>query len=227
MWRVFDDIQKMWANLEEESDLSINRLIQVLNKLITRLIAFMGLIEESILVDQGLLLYFIGLQLEQSILNICKSRALLTVKQNEQTEYEILESLLNSHESLNIYRYSYRSFITIENVIDLTLLDLKYSRSLAYRLNRLNKDISKLPNSKLTEELTEYQKYIFEAFTKLRLVKSERLVEITEGNYIREDLDKLLSELSELLHNTSLSITNNYFSHTYEQNQLVTQNFPI
>ena len=227
MWRVFDDIQKIWETLEEEADLSINRLIKALNKFITRLIAFMGLIEESILIDQGLLLYFIGLQLEQSLLNISKSRALLTVKQNEHTEYEVLESLLNSHESLNIYRYSYRSFITIENVIDLTLLDLKYPRSLAFQLNRLNKDISKLPNSKLTEELTDYQKYIFEAFSKVRLAKSKDLSRIAEGDFIRRDLDKLLSDLSDLLHNTSISITRNYFSHTYKQNQLVIQNFPI
>ena len=228
MWRVFENIQKIWKTFEEDTDRSINKIIKVLNQLITRLIAFMGLIEESIMVQQGLLLYFIGLQLEQSMLTITKCRSLLTIKYDEQVEYELLEYLLASHESLNIYRYSYRSYIQVEHVIDLILLDLEYPRSLTFMLNRIQKDISKLPHSNNDNHLSDYQKFVFEAFSKLRLSNSDGLVKTKSAkNMLREDLDDLFGELSDLLYKTSQSISNTYFDHTYKQNQLVTQSFPI
>ncbi len=228
MWRVFENIQKIWKNFEEDSDRSINKMIKVLNQLITRLIAFMGLIEESIMVQQGLLLYFIGLQLEQSILTITKCRSLLTIKYDEQVEYELLEYLLVSHESLNIYRYSYRSYIKIEHVIDLLLFDLEYPRSLTFMFSRIKKDIAKLPHSNTINHLIDYQKYIFEGFSKLRLACAEDLVKTkSEQDLLRKDLDDLFEHLSTLLFKTSQSISKTYFDHTNTQNQLVRQSFPI
>jgi uncharacterized alpha-E superfamily protein len=228
MWRVFENIQKLWNSLVDSEDHSINRILKVLNQLITRLIAFMGLIEESIMVQQGLLLYFIGLQLEQSSLTITKCRALLTIKYDDQVEYELLEYLLTSHESLNIYRYSYRSHIELEHVLDLVVLDLDYARSLTFMINRLQKDISRLPHSKHDHQLSNYQKFVFEAFSKLRLAESSKLAKTkSENDYSREELDHLMKALSKLLHQTSQSISNTYFNHTDKQNQLFTQSFPI
>tara|TARA_R100001369_G_scaffold62165_1_gene89126 strand:- start:734 stop:3295 length:2562 start_codon:yes stop_codon:yes gene_type:complete len=228
MWRVFENIQKIWQSFEEGQDRSINKILKVLNQLITRLIAFMGLIEESILVQQGLLLYFIGLQLEQSMLTITKCRSLLTIKYEEQVEYDLLEYLLTSHESLNIYRYSYRSHIQLEHLLDLVVLDLEYPRSLTFMLNRIQKDIARLPHSRKDNNLSNYQKYVFDAFSKLRLAESSNLVKTkSETDYFREDLDELLENLSELLYRTSQSISSTYFNHTDKQNQLVTQSFPF
>ena len=227
MWRVFEQIEQIWESLHNETNFQIRDIIQSMDQLITRLIAFMGLVEESILVEQGLLLYYIGIQLEQSILNVSKCRSLLILKQSEQIEYEIFESLLRSHESLNIYRYSYKTFIKLENVIDLIVLGLKYPRSLAYKLNRLNKDLSLLPKSKTTHELTDYEKNIFAAFSKIRLARSEELVKTEENSLIRNELDNFLLEISELLNNTSIAISNTYFSHIYTQNQLVNQNYNV
>lgn len=228
MWRVFENIQKIWNSLVDGDDHSINKILKVLNQLITRLIAFMGLIEESIMVQQGLLLYFIGLQLEQCSLNITKCRALLTIKYDEQVEYDLLEYLLTSHESLNIYRYSYRSHIELAHVLDLVVLDLDYARSLTFMINRLQKDIARLPHSKHDHQLSNYQKFVFEAFSKLRLAESSKLVQTkSETDVTREQLDTLLKELSDLLYKTSQSISNTYFNHTDKQTQLFTQSFPI
>ncbi|WP_209403623.1 circularly permuted type 2 ATP-grasp protein [Pseudozobellia sp. WGM2] len=228
MWRVFENIQKLWKSFVESDNRSINHILKVLNQLITRLIAFMGLVEESILVQQGLLLYFIGLQLEQSILTITKCRSLLTIKYDEQVEYDLLECLLTSHESLNIYRYSYRSYIKLEHVLDLVILDLEYPRSLTFMLNRIQKDIARLPHSGQDNSLSNYQKNIFEAFAKLRLSNSNDLSRTkSENDFLRKELDDLFEELSDLLYRTSQSLTGTYFSHTNAQNQLVTQSFPF
>jgi len=226
MWRVFERIDTIWKELLHEENISEKKIIATLDKLITRLIAFMGLIEESILVDQGLLLYFLGLQIEQSILTVSKCRALLVNIYSEQIEYEVLESLLNSHESLNIYRYTYRSYITPENVIELLLLDQKYPRSLAYQLHLLNKDLSELPHSKDAHELTDCQKVIFKAYSMLKLTNSKDLSKKDEVAS-RASLDEMLSEIYDLLSKSSNYINNTYFSHSQQQNQLVKLNMTL
>ncbi|MDO7171248.1 circularly permuted type 2 ATP-grasp protein [Mariniflexile sp. AS56] len=228
MWRVFDGIQKIWKQFEEADDKkSTAALIKLLDRIITRLIAFMGLIEESILVEQGLLLYFIGLQTEQATMNIAKCRSLLVMNHKEHTQYEILEAVLNSHESLNIYRYSYRSYLSIENVINLILLDKEYPKSLTYQLRRIQKDIDRLPHSEVTGKATECQKFISEANFKIRSLKMDSLLELDTDGIIRQELDDALAELSDLLHEMSLSVSNTYFNHVYQQKQLVNQNFPL
>ena len=230
MWRVFEIIQKSWKNMEEKdrSELSYNTIIKFLDQTITRIIAFMGLIEESILVNQGLLLYFIGLNLEQGMLTISKLRAILTVNAEENSTYEILEALLISHESLNIYRYSFRSYITFENVLSLILLDPTYGRSLTYLVSRIHKDVSKLPYSGVTNELMPYEKCIFEAFSKLRLASAQELMETDSENIVfRKNLAILLRDLSDLLFQTSQAIADTYFNHTLKQNQLTSQSFPL
>ncbi|TNJ45641.1 circularly permuted type 2 ATP-grasp protein [Tamlana fucoidanivorans] len=228
MWRVFESIHQIWdpvINADEES-VSYKALIKVLDQLITRLIAFMGLIEESILVDQGLLLYFIGLNLERVILNVSNFQSMLTVVTDDYIEYEILEAMLHSHESLNIYRYSYRSYINISSVISLILLDTKYARSLTYLVNRVRKDIIHLPHSKVKGALQDYEKPIFEAFSKLRLASVANLVSVSEENmYLRENLNNLLSELNALLYKTSKTISDTYFNHVNDQSQLTRQQF--
>ena len=221
MWRVFDSIQKLWKVFKEEKSFTIPRLTKLLDRIITRLIAFMGLIEESIMVQQGLLLYFIGLQLEQSMMNIERCRALIVINHRQQVEYEILESLLNSHESLNIYRYSYRSYLSMENVIELIILDKEYARSLTYRLKRLQKDIDRLPGV----QATDCKICIDEACKKISELTREKAIALDADEATRFELERSLSAISDLLHNVSLAITNTYFNHSYQPKQLVYQNF--
>ena len=224
MWRVFYDIKKIWNELVDKKDPTCNQMVKTLDRLITRLIAFMGLIEESIKVDQGLLLYFIGLQLEKSLLTIAKMRALIVNKHDDYTTRELLIMLLNSHETLKLYIHTYRSNISIENVIELLLKDIKYSRSLAFMLNRIWKDVTSLPHSKLGE-LHDYERCVVDAINLLKSNNIEFLTHIEQGKYTRGNLDSMLEQLAELLFETSQTITNRYFNHTLKHEQLVTQNF--
>ncbi|KJD33038.1 hypothetical protein PK35_08710 [Tamlana nanhaiensis] len=226
MWRVFDSIKKLWGKFKEDKNYSIITLTKLLDRIITRLIAFMGLIEESILVNQGLLLYFIGLQTEQAMMHVAKCRSLLVPKYEEHLQYEILESFLSSHESLNIYRYSYRSYLSIENVINLVLLDKEYAKSLTYQLKRIKKDLDRLPNTDL-EAVNVCKETIEKAYNIIKELHVGDLIELDETESVRQKLDDVLAELSELLHETSLAISDTYFNHAYQQTQLVTQNFPL
>jgi uncharacterized circularly permuted ATP-grasp superfamily protein/uncharacterized alpha-E superfamily protein len=224
MWRVFDSIDKTWKDFKEEEDYTIYTMTKFFDKIITMLMAFMALTEESIMVKQGLLLYFIGLQIEQATMTIEKFRALIIVNHEEDLEYEILESLLTSHESLNIYRYSYKSYLSLENVFKLLLMDDEYSRSLTYQVHRLKKDIYRLPNNLTTNELTACQIHIEKAITKVETIEISDLLKIDEDSNMRVKLDTFLSELSDIFHKTSMSISDTYFNHSQQQKQLVNRN---
>ena len=227
MWRVFDGIKKQWQNFKEQGDFSIQELTKFLDRIITRLIAFMALIEESILVNQGLLLYFIGLQTEQATMHVEKCRALLVVNYEEQVQYEILESLLNSSESLNIYRYSYRSYLSVANVIKLLLIDSEYAKSLAYQIKRIEKDVNKLPYSEGMNTIAACIDHIHNAKYKMDNLNVEGLLYLNNDMSIRQNLDDALAEISDLLHQTAMEVSNTYFNHSYTQNQLTNQNFPL
>ncbi|TXD56395.1 hypothetical protein ES044_16870 [Polaribacter sp. IC066] len=223
MWRVFESMKKQWTDFKPENRKKIKSLTKLLDNIITKLIAFIGLIEESILVEQGLLLYFIGLQMEFSMMTIDKSRALLVVKHDEDVEYEILESLLDSHESLNIYRYSFKSYLNLENTINLILLDKAYARSLKYQLNRIKRDIAQLPKKNTNAAATTSYLQISKACNLIENSESTALISIDNEQYTRTNLDTLLSDLSTLIHATSVSITDPYFNHSDQQIQLVHQ----
>ncbi|MDB2462605.1 circularly permuted type 2 ATP-grasp protein [Algibacter sp.] len=227
MWRVFDGIKKLWTNFIEAKDFSINKLIKFLDRIITRLIAFMALIEESILVNQGLLLYFIGLQTEQSMMHVEKCRSLLVINYEEHVQYEILEALLNSNESLNIYRYSYRSYLSVENVIKLLLLDNDYAKSLTYRIKRIEKDVNRLPYTEGSNIVATCKAKICKVHTIMESLNIEALLVLDDDAAIRQKLDEKLAEISELLHETSMEVSNTYFNHSYTQKQLTNQNFPL
>ncbi len=227
MWRVYDTLQKIWHDFDKEDHQNEKKIIKLLDTVITKLIAFIGLIEESILVDQGLLLYFIGLQMELATMCIDKSRALLAISYEEDVEYEILESLLNSHESLNIYRYSFKSYLNVENVVNLILLDKSYSRSLKYQLNRIKRDIFKLPKRNEDTALTALQKAITEACNLINDANATDLIKVDKNEVTRKNLENLLASLSDKIHDTSMSLTDMYFNHSDEQKQLVDQNYTL
>lgn len=223
MWRVFDSINKLWKDYDIQKTYSLNSLIRLLDRTITRLVAFMALIEESIMVKQGLLLYFIGLQMEQATMNIAKCRSMIVFDHETYLNYEILESLLNSHESLNIYRYSYKSYLSIENVVKLILLDKDYAKSLHYQLCRIQKDMARLPVAENIIGFQECQDKINRAYHMMQQVTPAQLLEVNKETSQRENMEKVLSELSDLLHETSLAISNTYFDHAYQQTQMVNQ----
>ena len=225
MWRVYDTLQKTWRDFQKKDHNNIPKIIKLLDSIITKLIAFIALIEESILVEQGLLLYFIGLQMEKAMMGIDKSRALLSVAYDEDIEYEILESLLNSNESLNIYRYSFKSYLNIENVVNLILLDNSYARSLKYQLNRIRKDIFKLPNKTGDQKITSIQQSILEACELIEKAKATQLIKVNSTNFTRTQLEYLLASLSDKIHQTSMLLTDTYFNHSEQQIQLVDQNY--
>jgi len=70
--------------------------------------------------------------------------------------------------------------------------------------------------------MSEGQRISLEAYTKLRLADTVELVHSKANDGIYTNLDKLLSDVSDLLWRLSDSITQTYFSHIQSSNLQIT-----
>ncbi len=143
-WRIFDRLLREWSEFTHRSKPSHREMITGVDKLLVHLMAYKALIEETLFVEQGLVLYDIGARLERSNLLIAKARAMLTSVYEPFVEYEILETLLGTSESLNAYRAHYRSSIELVNVSEFLLLDIRFPKSLISEINQLLKALTEI-----------------------------------------------------------------------------------
>lgn len=211
--RIFERMGREWNQFCAEEKPYPRFIIHNLDKLLMQLMAYKELIQESLFTDQGSVLYEIGARIERSLLLISKARTLLTPSHDFLSEYEILETLLSTCESLNAYRARYRSSYEMRNIIEFLVLDINFPKSLISEIEGLMKILPQLPKFKNTTYLSRYEEPIFEAFSAIRLSKIETLAALPENGYIRSELDTLLSNLSERLLFASSELSKTYFAH--------------
>lgn len=212
-WRIHERLMREWGRFCGEEKPIPRYMIHTLDKLLTYLMAYKELIQESLFVDQGSLIYEIGARIERSQLMIAKARSLLIPLLDPLEEYEILEVLLGSCESLNAYRARYRTSYNIRNVIEFLLLDIRFPKSLISEIDALSKYFPLLPKYKNALHSNPYEGALFEAYTMLRLSSLDSLASCEEGKYVRHELDHLLSELSDKLIVVSNEFSKTYFTH--------------
>lgn len=219
-WLVFDRLQQHWQELVDEAPEKPRQLIQILDELVSRLVAFMWLVEDSMFDEQGLILYFCGLRIEESILIAGKAQHSFSELVSPEEEYELMESILRNSESLNTYRISYRSALRLDKILELLLLDSKYPKSLANKLEKLMDHVAKLPHSGTVRGLTEYEKYIFEAYSLIKLSDTSSLTHVHSGSKERPILSETMSKIISFMMLASESISKTYFTHTYKIHNL-------
>jgi len=202
-----------WNDYSKDTLPSQRTMIAGLDSLLVYLMAYKALIEDSLFLEQGLILYEIGGGLERSQLLITKSRAMLTAVYEPFTEYEILETLLSSSESLNAYRAHYRASIELPHVSEFMLLDSQFPKSLISEISRLLKLLPKLPKFKHDIYLSRYEEPLFEAFSYLRLSRIDSLCALASDSVVRENMDALLASVSDKLIVASDELSKTYFAH--------------
>jgi uncharacterized alpha-E superfamily protein len=170
--------------------------------------------------DAAFYLFESGKLIERILAKISVLRTGLSTKNDFPIEKEVMEAILINHHLLVYYRQLYKAHISIETVLDMVILDEKLPYSLTYLLSQLFDYISKLPNYKDPERLSVAAKFVLEASTKIKLAQIEELIVSDEDDY-RVHLDKLLSELYDLISSVTASLTNQYFTHTTMQHSLM------
>mgnify|MGYP001197030205 CR=1 FL=1 len=221
-WRVIDGIDMPLNRMQKSRRQSLPNVQSQLNRLITSLMAFAGLNTESMTHEAGWLLLDIGRRLERSLLSIALIRAAFGTKCPEPVEYLLLDAILRTTENVITYRRRYRSYLQLQTMLDLLLHDATNPRSLTYQLDKLQAHIAALPRQKAPYRLSEEERLVLDASTRLRLVDTAVLAKTGNGSTVRKNLDTFLAELAALLSQLSPVLTQYYFTHVRVPYQLLT-----
>lgn len=223
-WRVLRQMEEDWNKAQHKHHADHLKMINSIDKLNTSMFAFLGMNRESVRREQGWNILDLGRKLEQSLYIIGILKNSFFEKQNEQTEYDILESVMIATQSLITYRYTYRDHLQLPLVLELMMLDMNYPKSLAYLISKIKWYVSDLPKAGKDGILTEQERLILEADTMLKLVDGITLSQYENSTKEYKTLQEFLDKLQALLINTSLLVSKTYFTHSQTQKQLYTTN---
>jgi uncharacterized circularly permuted ATP-grasp superfamily protein/uncharacterized alpha-E superfamily protein len=223
-WRVLDSIDTQLAALHARGGVTIENLSEHLNQVVVALAAFNELTSERLMRDQAWRFLDMGRRIERSLLLASLTRSTVAVHTEPAVEALLLDAILSTGESILTYRQRYRSYLEVRTVLELMLLDSNNPRGMIHQLLRLQETLAGLPTDPGAAggaELCERDRLALEAVTQLRLVSLDRLVQSGRGSVLREDLDQTMARITHLLTRMSEVITDQYFGHLRESQQLV------
>jgi uncharacterized circularly permuted ATP-grasp superfamily protein/uncharacterized alpha-E superfamily protein len=218
-WRVMDEIKSHLAQSQQLTESTLWNIQEHMDRLVTALSAFSGLIMESMTRGNGWLFLDIGRRLERALLLISLLRSCFSTSQAEGVEQLLMETLLETSDNLICYREHYRNSIELPSFIELLMLDKNNPRSLAYQFNRIQEHVSKMPRKSNNTQLSMEERLILEACSMLNLTNINALIKTKDEN-VRENLDQTLSRLYYLIITLSDTITATYFKHGQLQHSL-------
>ena len=210
-WRVFDDITEEWLERSVRENITLVELQDMLDKLITSLVALSGLTTESMTHEQGWRFLDFGRRIERSLMVISIMRSLAVPLYAPIVGNTMLEASLVSNESLITYRRRYRSYLQLTTVLELLLFDEANPRSLIFQLNRMQEHVGQFPQEATSKHLTELQRLLLEASTQLRLTDAVTLSQPDPESSMHQMLDQLLARSSHLISQLSEVVSNTYF----------------
>ena len=225
-WRVMDDINESWMDVSNRQSMRLEDMHDMLDQLITSLVALTGLTTESMTREQGWRFLDSGRRIERALNVIALTRSLAVPQYAPGVENVMLESLLVSCESLITYRRRYRSYLQLTTVLDLLLFDNSNPRALIFQMERLHEHLDFLPREANERHMSALERLVLESSTQIRICDPQMLAEVVANAPTRQNLDQLLSRLTHSLGQMSQVITETYFRSLQTPHQLVsTQEF--
>jgi uncharacterized circularly permuted ATP-grasp superfamily protein/uncharacterized alpha-E superfamily protein len=211
-WRVMDELEEHLLSTKQFAQPTLWQVQDLMDRLITSLSAFSGLVMESMTRGNGWLFLDMGRRLERGVLLLSLLRSTLARQRPETVEVLLIEALLDTSDNLICYRQHYRNNMELAAFLELLLLDENNPRSLAYQTARLHEHTAKLPRDKAGGRLSLEQRLALEASSALRLAGLDELTAVA-GSGARQNLEQLLARLNDLLGALSDAVTAAYFRH--------------
>lgn len=220
--RVINDLRDELAQLPQllSSGLSIAPE-EALDPLVTSLLAFSGLTQESMIRGFGWRFLELGRRLERTLQSTALLRAMLVPVLEDSEQEQVMETVLLTSEVLITYRRRYRIRPQLDHGLTLIMLDKTNPRSLHYQVDLLRQHIEQLQSRDNSPILSEEHRAILEALTLVQLSRPAELAVGAEDSGVREALDKRLARIQTLLSNVATAISDRYFDHRSGPQQLV------
>lgn len=223
-WRSVDTIHRHWQQNVLGNNINLAQLQIHLDDLLNGIVAFTGLITESMTREAAWLMLDSGRRLERALGLVSLLRSMLVIRHDELLTAQLLEALLTATDSLAIYIRRYRTAVHLPMVLDLMLCDENHPRSVGFQLAQLTEHISALPREHGTHQLSEEERLILKAYTSIRLVNVDELLHTEENSALYDRLEELLANTSALLQKAAEVVARAYFSHS-QATQLISAKY--
>ena len=222
-WRVVNDVELRMRELSRHPPKELARALDVLDPLVTALVAFSGLTQENMTHNEGWQFLETGRRLERGVnlANLLKSTLVPVGPAAE--EILLVEAVLGVTDSTITYRRRYQAGTRIGALLDLVLQDEGNPRALAYQLVQLERLVDNMPKGDLTTGRSAAQRLILKGLTAVRLAEIDRLVRVEGAGRAqrRAVLDAALTELQEGLGALSDALSAQYFHHEEQPHSLL------
>jgi uncharacterized circularly permuted ATP-grasp superfamily protein/uncharacterized alpha-E superfamily protein len=218
-WRIVNDLEMHRLNLQRMPPAS-RAMHPALDRLVTSLLAFAGLCQESMSRELGWTFLDLGRRVERALILSDFIRRSLDTLQEPVIESLMMESVLQTTENIITYRRRYRSYIARDTVMDLLLLDERNPRALIFQLDRIQSHIADLPRERDGYRVRPEERLALEASTRLRLSDTDHLCQLDVSGVGYPNLTALLKDIRRLLEQISETISHSYFVHTPKLQQL-------
>jgi uncharacterized circularly permuted ATP-grasp superfamily protein/uncharacterized alpha-E superfamily protein len=219
-WRVIDDISECMEEQRRYASSGLPGLEDSLDRLVSALVAFTGLTVESTTHEHGWQFLIIGRRVERALNLIRLLRATVLREAEEGVEHQLLEALLIANESVMTHRRRYRAALDATSAIQVLVLDQTNPRSLAYQVLELDAHLHELPREAADRRLTEDQRALLEAATRVRLGDADALVRPDRRDHRRSGLADFLDQLEEEIDRGIRALDRSYFTHVQPTQQL-------
>jgi uncharacterized circularly permuted ATP-grasp superfamily protein/uncharacterized alpha-E superfamily protein len=220
--RVINDIRDELDNLESSLANGLSSAPEeALDPLVIPLIALSGLMQESMVRGVGWHFMDMGRRVERAVQIMKTVTTLVTPTAEKADNVTLLNAMLRSMEVFITYRRQSRTRTGIELGLELVILDDTNPRSLIFQFERLQNHFNAIRTvDPILKGLEEEERVLLEAITSLKLSRITALAESKEGS--RKELSTLLMRLNTLLSDFSNILSDKYFDHRIDPQQLVT-----
>ena len=225
-WRVVNDIDRHLNALTRRPPRALGGALDVLDPLITSLVAFSALTHENMTHNEGWHFLEAGRRLERGINLATLLRSTLVSTGPDHEEGTIVEAVLGVTDSLITYRRRYQAGTRVGALLDLVFQDELNPRSLAYQVVQLEHLIEDMPRDTMAPVRSVAQKRVLRLLTELRLAELDQLAKIDGDSLTRHALDDLLNSLEAGMAALSDALTAQYFRHEEQPHHMIEHTLP-
>jgi uncharacterized circularly permuted ATP-grasp superfamily protein/uncharacterized alpha-E superfamily protein len=222
-WRVVNDIETCLRALTKQPPRELSAALDVLDPLVTSLVAFSALTHENMTHNEGWHFLEAGRRLERgaNLTTLLQATLVPVIRESEETL--VVEGVLGVTDSLITFRRRYQAGTRVGALLDLVFQDEANPRALAHQLVALQQLVVEMPRTELASGRTRAEKLVLKALTGVRLAEIDELIGPNAAGLRRESLDARLTDLGDELAAISDALTGLYFRHEEQPHSLLSR----
>lgn len=209
-WRVIHRIDEDFRRPSGHLWIDSVDVRNLLDRLLTELLAFAGLADESMTRNQGWRFLDLGRRIERAWHTAALLRSALATPIAE--EKALLDAILQTADSIMTYRSRYLATMQMAPVLDLLLVDETNPRSIGYQLQIVESHLESLPRDDSSALISPEQRLTLSLRHSVRLAMVTELAKVDSSGH-RAALERLLNRLDDQFPKLSDAVSSRFLIH--------------